>query len=431
MNAILNLFGELDIRLLAGGLLLALCGYAIIPRKLKFPLSLFLLPLWMTISLCELIPYSILFKYSLPLPMLAVIVSAFLDPKPRRSLPLICQLYHILAFISLFYVFQLDDFKHGLLYRATWVLLGITAHWIVKKIRTPEDLFQVLRALGTGFALSIIILIPSMLLGITDPYAHYKGGRFRPWGTHPNAIGHLFFISLAFFGILHSFSKRTSAKVALLVGGGITIVMGLLTCSRSVIFPLIIFLCIFLGRYMKRPGLLIFIPFLVMIPLHFVLLEVENINWSRLNTLESRRSVIFTEYWEVIKDRPLFGVMKSSGESYYRSSQASSHPHNGFIMLMYLFGSSLSLPFIFLFGLTQWNAFKSWLELRRLNQNIANSLLALSGIMIFHSMVTYNIYSPTNHLAFLYLFLSMLFFTIAYSPNPIIATSPRSEKRKF
>lgn len=398
-----------------------------IPSSVRLTLFLTGLPIWLALSRFPALgPVQAVSKATGMFYFAVVAFAAFAQPGPKRHVPGILWLYPILGFFSIFYVLGAQDRAIAIILRFQWLFLTLAAIMVVRTITTERQLKRVLLTLAIGEAVATFI---SFLAVVKDPGAAFAGGlgRVQPWGANQNHVGPIFVLGAPlalYFGLR---MRGQFMRLAALGSAGLGSLMGLLTASRSVVFPLAGLLAV-VGWELRRKPVVVIGAAVVTIP---ILLYaggfVASANVDRLGTLESERFERWQSYLGVIMEHPVFGIMFETDELAASEEDIGGHAHNAYLDALRVYGLSLCMP---LFGLglwSSWCAFNVW-KRRKLfcsDRLLITMLFVFMGMVYMHGMVTIVIYYPNYTWSFFHVFLSALFITMASSRgHELVSESP-------
>ena len=132
--------------------------------------------------------------------------------------------------------------------------------------------------------------------------------------------------------------------------------------------------------------------------------------------METGRLDIWRTYWtQVFVDRPLFGLLGTSGEHFEKSiAEVGQHPHNAWFYLMYLGGISLAAPMLYVTIYSTYCAVKVWKLKNYLpGDPLLYSILAMLLLaMYIQGLFNQVVYWPTYTWAFLHVVLASLFMSM-------------------
>ncbi|MFG0284576.1 MAG: hypothetical protein ACF8R7_09160, partial [Phycisphaerales bacterium JB039] len=347
--------------------------------------------------------------------LIAVAVAAVLDAGPTRKPHWISLAYLALALLAPVYVLTTEDNLFALAIRAQWLMLVLAAIAVTRRIHDADSLWRVIRALQIGFA--IALLIPLADLVASGAGALRAGlGRFEPFDANSNQIGILFAQGFV-FNLYAALRDRTMLLRPVWAGfAAAALGMALLTGSRST-FAACIFPAIPIGLAMlRRPAfILAALPVMALMAL-FVLRQVDDYSFSRLNSLQTERVSQAADYINLsIAERPVAGLLGTNGMNSEVDQAVGTHSHNAYLGAAYIGGLSYLIPLLALAAASLLAAFYVWRNRRLFDADptLISTLCFLMVMVYAHGFVNTAIYYPTYVWAFLHVTLSILLTTMA------------------
>ena len=390
-------------------------AFFVVPADKRLFMALLILVPWLTFARSPgLGLISAVAKISSGGAYLLIAYSALTHPGPKREVPFAAWLFVIVACMGMFYVLSVAEVRTALILRAQWVSVTLAGLLTVRTIVFHSDLSRVVNALTFGCIAALIIPISSLILFPSDSFLK-GGGRFEPWGANSNQIGMLFALSTPLLGYaMITWAKKYKPFLIFMLS--ITVGMALLTASRQTMLAIVIVMIPIILVISKRPVMMILGLTLAAIALPLVFSLGEDVNMERLGSLETGRLDIWSRYWkDVFPRRPLFGLLGTSGESYFKSvSEVGLHPHNAWFYLMYLGGASLALPMVFLTIYSTICGYKMW-KFRKLlpgDPLLYSILVVLLVAMYIQGLFNQVVYWPTYTWSFLHVVLASIFICI-------------------
>lgn len=389
----------------------------VIPARIRLTLFLTGLPLWLALSrFPSLGAVQAVSKATGMFYFAVVAFAAWTHPGPKRAIPQILWLYPILGFFSIFYVLGAEDRAIAIILRFQWLTLTLAAISVVRTITTERQLKHVLLSLLIGTTSATLL---AFLAVVKDPGAAFAGGlgRVQPWGANQNHVGPIFVLG-APLGLYFGLRLRGQiTKLMALGSAGISGLMGLLTASRSVVFPMAAVLAV-LGWELRRKPLVVVGAAIVAIPIGLYAGGfVADANVDRLGSLESERFERWQEYIGVIAEHPVFGIMFEAGELAASEEDIGGHAHNAYLDALRVYGLSLCVPLFAMAAWSCWSAFRVWRRRALFSSDhlLITMLFVFMGMVYFHGLVTIVIYYPNYTWSFFHVMLSSLFITMASS----------------
>jgi hypothetical protein len=386
----------------SGGLLVAISLGAVMafvatPRRFRLALALILLANWLTLGLMtDLGAIQIAAKITAIVPYILVAVAAALHPGQRMKLPQLIWLYPVVAVAGFIYVLPVFDLPHALITRLQW-LAAVVAALLVARTLTNHAAFSYLSTSLT-VALAIALLIPLSDLIINPSDSFIRGlGRFAPYGANPNQIGVAFSLAatLSAFSVMQTRSFLLRGILATVVAAAVG--MALLTASRSVVYVTVLPMMAISLRFVRRPIYMILVLIIALPIVLYIIRISEEAEFSRLLSFETTRVDQFFKYIDIIKERPIFGLMFSDGAYSRPELSLGYHPHNAYLELLYLGGISYALPMLFLLVTSIVCAVRNWVAVRRfpLEAPFVRLSIIVLLLMYAHGFINGAIYYPT------------------------------------
>lgn len=415
LNAYLQI---VPLPVLVGALFGAIIVFAAIPSQLRLRLSLIAMPVWLSLGRFEdLGVIQAIAKATSVLCFVVVALSAVIDPGPKRKVHPVAWLYVLLAFASIFFVVSTEDRVFAMVIRLQLTTMMVAAVLVARTVVDQRTLVRVLSSLAIGLAIAIFIAGTALALNPGGAFA--KGlGRFAPWGANQNQIGPVFLLGvplLVYFGMK---DNNPLSKLLLLGFGAAGVLLGFMTASRSVIFPMAGLLAVIGWQNKSRPIAIIAAAIAAGGVLYLVGSNLGEVKTDRLANLESDRAEIFVDYIGQIAERPVLGLLGTSGLS-TGGDEVGSHAHNAYLQNLYWYGFALGGPYLLLAVITCFAALKNWLRRKRIacDPELVTLMFFLTGTVYLHGMVTSVVYYPTYTWAFFHVWLSVIVITWAASPG--------------
>ena len=390
-------------------------AFFVIPTDKRLFMTLLILVPWLTFARSPgLGLISAVAKISSGGAFLLIAYSALTQPGPKREVPFAAWLFVIVACMGMFYVFSVAEVRTAIILRTQWVSVTLAGVLTARTIVFHSDLRRVVNALTFGCIAALIIPISSLILFPSDSFLK-GGGRFEPWGVNSNQIGMLFALSTPLLGYaMITWAKKYKPFLIFMLS--ITVGMALLTASRQTMLAIVMVMIPIILVISKRPVMMILGLTLAAIALPLVFSLGEDANMERLGSLETGRLDIWSRYWkDVFLRRPLFGLLGTSGESYFKSvNEVGLHPHNAWFYLMYLGGASLALPMVFLTIYSTISGYKMW-KFRKLlpgDPLLYSILVMLLVAMYIQGLFNQVVYWPTYTWSYLHVVLASIFICI-------------------
>jgi len=387
-----------------------------IPSDKKLFVTLLILVPWLTVARSpELGPIAAAAKLSSGATYLLIAISAANHPGPKRQLPAAAWIFVIVAVMAIFYVLTTEERSRAIVMRLQWVCVTLAGVYTAQTIVSYSDLRRVVDALTWGCIFAIALPLSGFLI---DPLGSFlKGqGRFQPWGANSNQIGMLFALATPLLAYSLMSLKKPSLKPLLLTALVVTLGMALMTASRQTMIVIMLVMIPIFFVLSKRPVFIISAVGLGLVGLSLMLSLGEKAEFDRLGNLETGRLDIWRVYWtQVFPDRPLFGLLGTSGESFEKSvAVVGQHPHNAWFYFMYLGGASIAAPMLYLAIYSSYCAVKIWKLKNYLPGDplLYSILVMLLLAMYIQGLFNQVVYWPTYTWSFLHVLLACLFMSI-------------------
>jgi len=391
-------------------------AFLIVPKEKRLFLMLVILVPWLTIARSsELGPISAAAKLSSGGAYLLIALSALVHPGPKRHIPGVVWIFVIVAAVSIFYVFTVQERMLAIILRMQWLTVTVAGVLTARTIVYYSDMRRVVYALTFGCVIALLIPISSLILFPVESFLR-GAGRFEPWGANSNQTGMLFALATPLFAYLGMTYHKLSLRpffIALLM---LTIAMALLTASRQTMLAIMLVMIPILLVVTKRPVMLFLGLAVAAIAIPFVFSLGAEANLERLSTLQTGRLEIWSAYWrEVFPRRPIFGLLGSNGQSYFKSlNEVGFHPHNAWFYLMYIGGASIALPMVYLTIYSSMCGIKLWKVRNYLPGDplLYSVLVMLLIAMYIQGLFNQVVYWPTYTWSYLHVVLASLFICI-------------------
>ncbi len=392
-----------------------LIAFALIPKEKKLFLTLLVLVPWLTIARSPgLGPIAAAAKLSSGGAFLLIAYAAMTHPGPKRDIPGILWLYPAMACVWFVLVVGVDERNVALVLRAQWVIVTFASLSLLRTIVTFEDFMRIVNALTFGCLIALVLPVSALLLNPAESFL--RGiGRFQPYGANSNQIGMLFALSAPLIGYAMMSWKRVSLRPVLIFTIALIVGMALLTASRMtalaiamVMFPILLVLT-------KRPVVTFIGLGIAALGISWVMSMAEDTSLERLGSLESQRMDLWSVYIsDVFSQRPIFGLLGTSGESFFRASEVGQHPHSAWFNLMYHGGLVLLIPMMTLVCYSSFAGYQVWKNRRMFGGNtlLFSIMFMLMIAMYVQGCFNQVVYWPTYTWSFLHVVLAGLFIAM-------------------
>jgi hypothetical protein len=147
----------------------------------------------------------------------------------------------------------------------------------------------------------------------------------------------------------------------------------------------------------------------------WVMSMAEDTSFERLGSLESQRMDLWSVYIsDVFSQRPIFGLLGTSGESFFRANEVGQHPHSAWFNLMYHGGLILLIPMMILVCYSTFAGYKIW-KIRAMlgGHTLLYSIMFMLMIAMYvQGCFNQVVYWPTYTWSFLHVVLAGLFIAM-------------------
>ncbi|UYV11305.1 MAG: hypothetical protein NCW75_08305 [Phycisphaera sp.] len=294
-----------------------------------------------------------------------------------------------------------------------WICMVFAVLEVAKTVVDAASLVRLLKYLAIGFVINTPILMSAIVLG---RWTHSGHSRFEPYGASSLQIGMVFTMTVGFTLYLALRDRVIPMRLVWTGTAAAASGMALLSGSRSVIIT-IMGVCVPLGLTMlRKPVLAVPMIGILLVGIAVVLSRVDSNPFARYKSLESARGSQAVEYIrESISQRPLTGLLGTSGLQAEADESLGFHAHNAYLKQAYIGGLALAGPYLVLAAISLGATFYVWRyrTLMDVDPLLISTLAAFMAMVYAQGMVNHMIYLGTNTWGFLHLLLSVLFLTWA------------------
>lgn len=402
----------LPVIILAGTVYLGII--LMIPARYRLQTTLAFTVIWLaTNKLIDLRTIQPLAKTTAFAGYMAIAMAAILNPGPKRRMPIVVWLYPIMALVGFIYILRSREGLLDIIIRFQWLMLVFAAILLVRTITDNNALMRVINGLAVGYLITTLILLSALIL---DPRGAYITGvgRFAPYGGNANQTG-LMLSQAGFFAFYMAFRGQAKWMKPVFLGmSGLAVGLALLTGSRSIVFATAFPVLPLVTSMARRPIVAILGIVIISVVLLWLFQLGEQSRLERLGSLESARYEQWKLYMQVVKKRPLFGLLTAPGLSSRNAPCCHFHPHNAYIELLYVGGLSYGLPMFMLAIISMGYSFYIFKHRKLLPTDpVLISCLSLLLLTVYvHGFVNGIIYSPTYAWSVIHVFLSVLMISL-------------------
>jgi hypothetical protein len=389
--------------------------FAFVPKEKKLFLTLLVLVPWLTVARSPgLGPIAAAAKLSSGGAFLLIAYAAMTHPSPKRNIPGILWLYPAMACVWFVLVVGVDERNVALVLRAQWVVVTFASLALLRTIVTFEDFMRIINAITFGCLIALALPISALVLNPEDSFLRGLG-RFQPYGANSNQIGMLFALSSPLLGYAMMTWKRISLRPVLIFLLALIVGMALLTASRMTALAIAMTMFPILLVLTKRPVVTFVGLCIAAVGISWVMSMAEDTSFERLGSLESQRMDLWSVYIsDVFSQRPIFGLLGTSGESFFRANEVGQHPHSAWFNLMYHGGLILLIPMMILVCYSTFAGYKIW-KIRAMlgGHTLLYSIMFMLMIAMYvQGCFNQVVYWPTYTWSFLHVVLAGLFIAM-------------------
>lgn len=399
--------------LLIAPIVLALV-FLLCPSRLRLPIALVVLPPFLMTGRLPMLGAPALAAKALGFAMLlAVAVAAFLAPGPKRRLSPLCFAYVPLALATPVFLITTLESTFPLLRSIQWICMIAAVLAVARTIVDSDALLRVIRYLAFGFVLCTPVLMSAIVSG---KWTHTGHSRFEPYGASSLQIGVIFTITVGFCLYLAFRGKSVPLRLVFAGTAAAAAGMGLLSGSRAVMITMVGVAAPVGFAMLRKPALAVPMIAIMLVGVAIVISRVDANPFSRYRTLETARGEQAVEYIrEAIAQRPLTGLLGTSGLKAESDDELGFHAHNAYLKQAYIGGLLLAGPYLVLAGLSMLAAAYVWRHrlLLDIDPLLTSTLVAFMFMIYAQGFSNHMIYLATNVWGFIHVLLSTLFLTWA------------------
>lgn len=416
MDRVTRYLDAVPLPLLIAGAIVAAAVFIFLPNRWRLPLALIVMPVWMTLG--RLPGLGMVQAVAKPSGVVAygfVLIAAILTPGSRRRLPGIVWLYPVMALIGLVYLPTLTDALFAAVLQFQLFVLMLAAIFTVRTVVDEASLMRVVTPLTIGISIALMIPLSALLLHPSEAFAAGLG-RFQPYGANQNQIGVVFVLAMP-LALYAAFRHRSPLLKAGFAGiAAVAVGLGLITASRSVLIVMAMVAFPLGFPLLRRPVLVAIVGVMGLVVVGYLISRPDEVAYNRLETLQTGRVEVAIEYLKLIAQRPLFGLMGTSGMSALSDDSIGLHPHNAYIEMLYLGGLSYFLPMMTVVLYSGWCAVRVYFARKRFAMDpvLVALLCAFLVGMYAHGFVNSAILYPTYTWSWWHVTLAMLMIGLAH-----------------
>lgn len=395
-----------------------LVGAIMFPKKYGLPFSLAVSAAWLNLNrFSRLGAISSVSKATFWLPLIAVTYFAVTQPGPKRKVPVLAWVYMIVPVLGCICVARAEDMALGFVQFATMFLAAMAAIAVYRVIDSEAALLQVMKM--TFMGLLVPIAVSLIALAFFRSMSFIPGlGRFGPFGMIPNQLVPILAPAMCFGTCGFLILKSPLARIICVATIGCCFALLMATGSRQgVVVASIVVLPAF-AWVTRRPILMMSAAVVAIGVAGWTFSYTEGVaSTERLTdfTNTSGRFDMALHYLEAFRDRPVAGLLGTSGMSVLRDDTATHISHNSYLAMLYNGGLLLGFPLFLAMVSTVYSMGVVLVNRRRftINPAILWSLAALMLAIYLQGLVSDMAYWSVSSWTFLHYFLSCLFMGLA------------------
>jgi hypothetical protein len=389
--------------------------FFMIPAENRLFLALMLVTPWLSMGRAQdLSLIAAGAKLTSGLSFLLVAYASITHPFPKRQLPLIVYLYPIMALIWIFLILGVEERSVGIVLRIQWFCITIAGVSLARTIVTYRDFKRIINSFTVGCMIALLIPISALILFPGESFL--KGiGRFQPYGSNSNQVGMLFALAAPLLGYaMLTWPKKYRPLIIFYLS--LTLGMAMLTASRQTAIAILMTSFPIIFVLSKRPIVTVIGLSVAAIGIGWIMsIGAEISPMERLGTLETGRPQLWYRYiTEVYTRSPLYGLLGSRGESYFRSNIIGQHPHSAWMNMMYHGGFLLFIPQITLVIFSCYSGIRVWMNRKYLNGDPLLFSIVLLLLLAMYVQGSFNqvVYWPTYSWSFLHVAFASTFIAL-------------------
>lgn len=383
-------------------------AFLALPAHRRLPVSLALTVVWFGYGRLPELPAAAAAKFTSFIPLALVLLAAVTSRRLGRTPPaavvyVLTGAFGVLAAASTASPFIPTAEK------VQWVLLCLAATVVVRAATDQAERLRLLTAFAWGSVILIAILASAT---IADPRVMRLGPtdyqfRFSPYGVHPNQIGSSIIAAVAACATVGLLTVGRTRLVMFSTAAAGAVMLAA-TYSRGNLAALAI-LSLPIGWSMLRrsPVAALLVVAVLAGGAYQLVGQAEDVSLARISTLSTARTDVAGEYIEQAWDRPVAGLLFTSGYRADRIDPDSPYAHNGYLAWLYLAGAIAVIPLLLLAGVTTIRALRAMRDRR---SSLATSQLGVFIIGVYALGFVHDaMYQSADPYALLHVIMSLTF----------------------
>jgi len=407
----------IPIEMIALAAFLAIFVAMVIPKKVGFYFSIFLMFAWINLDRFNDLRFlSAAAKVTYWLPPILLIFFASFMPGPRKPVPILAWIYVLCPIFGVMCIAGAADSLHGAVQFSTMFLYSAAAITLYRVTTTNQQLINVVAAMFLGIVVPVAIAFSALVIFRGNAF---RAGvaRFEPFRVQPNMYVHWFATACCFAGCGFMLVKPKWMKIFCLGVIGACGAMLVASGSRQGLVIVAIAMLPSVRWGVKHPIVLAIGTACVLVAGVWVFAFTDYVgNTDRITDFSdaSGRSDIAKEYVKIILSRPM-GLLGTTGNHVNRDETASHIPHNSYLRMGYLGGLPLALPLLIVWLKSLFSMLYVVMNRKKapINETLLVSMAVLLLAIYVQGAVNDMIYISVSSWSFLHYFLSCFFMGMA------------------
>lgn len=435
MDRVLRHLENISIGYLVLGMVAIVIVAILFPKKYGMEASLIGSAIWLNLNrFTNLGPIASISKATYWMPLLLLIWFAMRRPGVKNSVPRVAWIYLALPFIGCLCVSTTTDAMYGYVNFANMFLLAAAAIAVYQTIDSEETFIRIVACIFIGLMVPLFISILALVF--------FRGrsfipglGRFSPFGINANQLVPMLATVMAFGGWAIVSYKNKALRIACMAALGASTTLLMVTGSRQgVVIATVAMLPVLAWAAAKPITLIIGAVVSVAVGVWVFGFTEGAASTKRLSDFgnTSGRYETSMEYARIFADRPVAGLLGTSGQSVMLAAEVGTIPHNSYMGMLYLGGLALGAPLAFAVLATIKSAIAVVANRRLVNMRPALLWMAIALLtaIYLHGLISDMIFWSVSTWTFLNYLLSCFFLGLSrnirkskYHPAPQLRTA--------
>lgn len=353
MQRILRHLDNIPLQYVAVLVVAALITAIVTPKKYRLGLAVFFLGAWTNLNRFSNLPlFASLSKVTFFLPTLLIVILTLVDKNKKNKVPKLSLVYLAMPLVGSFLISTTADRALGFIYMLNMALMALAAICLYRLCPTVERLNYVLVSLLMGLAVPLgfgvigLIFFPSLSIipGL---------GRLAPFGCNPNQFVPVLVLAVGLAAYTFVTTNKSIFKGLSIAIFSVSFALLVATGSRQGLVLILLIIIPFAAGMTRRPIVLALLSMVAIGGALWVFgYSGGGVSADRIKDLSSTSGRVenWSNYLEVIKRQPIFGLYGTSGQSIITASHESIRlsTHNAYLDLLYWGGITLAFPLFLL-----------------------------------------------------------------------------------